>query len=128
MIRPTGSISIKVIPAMITGFLYNSKFFSRPIDLAVICSWVIPDAAHCSFMCLMYAREHGIQGTVVITVTVNEFGQLEDAVVTHRIGGGCDEEALRIVLLQGQQGFEPAEKNGLPVKVRYGIPLRFILQ
>ncbi|MEP6796160.1 MAG: energy transducer TonB [Saprospiraceae bacterium] len=75
-----------------------------------------------------FAREHGIQGTVLITVTVNEFGQLEDAVIHSHVGGGCDEEALRVVKLSGQNGFTPAEINGKPVKVKYDIPLRFILQ
>ncbi|HZV69158.1 MAG TPA: energy transducer TonB [Saprospiraceae bacterium] len=74
------------------------------------------------------ARENGIQGTVVVTVTINELGQLEDALITRHVGGGCDEEALRVVKIHGQQGFVPAEINGIPVKVRYGIPLRFILQ
>ncbi|MBK9984570.1 MAG: energy transducer TonB [Saprospiraceae bacterium] len=72
-----------------------------------------------------FAREHGIQGTVRITVIVNEFGQLEDAVINSHVGGGCDEEGLRVVK---QYGFTPAEINGKPVKVKYDIPLRFILQ
>ncbi len=75
-----------------------------------------------------YARQHGIQGTVRITVTVNEFGQLEDAVIHSHVGGGCDEEALRVVKLLGQNGFTPAEINGKPVKVKYDIPLSFVLQ
>ena len=75
-----------------------------------------------------YAREHGIQGTVIITVIVNEFGQLEDAVITRRVGGGCEEEALRVIKNAEQIGFEPAEINGLPVKVKYDIPLKFTLQ
>ncbi|MGB4846466.1 MAG: energy transducer TonB [Saprospiraceae bacterium] len=72
-----------------------------------------------------FAREHGIQGTVRITVTINEFGQLEDAFINSHVGGGCDEEGLRVVK---QSGFTPAEINGKPVKVKYDIPLRFILQ
>ncbi|MEP6646927.1 MAG: energy transducer TonB [Saprospiraceae bacterium] len=75
-----------------------------------------------------FAREHGIQGTVVITVTINEFGQMEDAYVSRNVGGGCDEEALRVVKEFGLQGFEPAQMNGLPVKVRYDYSLKFILQ
>ncbi|MEO6130879.1 MAG: energy transducer TonB [Saprospiraceae bacterium] len=75
-----------------------------------------------------FAREHGIQGTVVITVTINELGQMEDAYVSRNVGGGCDEEALRVVKEFGMKGFEPAQMNGLPVKVRYDYPLKFVLQ
>lgn len=75
-----------------------------------------------------YARQHGIQGTVIITVIVNEFGKLEDAFITSRVGGGCDEEALRAVKNADQLGFAPAELNGLAVKVKYDIPLKFTLQ
>lgn len=74
-----------------------------------------------------FAREHGIQGTVLITVIINEFGQLEDAYVSRSVGGGCDEEALRVIRLAGQNGLEPAKRNGIPVKVKYEIPLKFTL-
>ncbi len=74
-----------------------------------------------------YAREHGIQGTVLITVTVNELGQLEDAVINSHVGGGCDEEGLRVVKLSGQNGFTPALIGGVPVKVKFNYPIRFVL-
>jgi len=74
------------------------------------------------------ARERGINGTVYITVIVNEYGKLEDAFIFRGIGAGCDEETLRVVKLIGQNGFEPAQLDGIPVKVKYDIPMRFILQ
>ncbi len=74
------------------------------------------------------ARQREISGTVYVTVIVNEFGQLEDAFVSRGIGAGCDEETLRVVQLIGQNGFEPAQLEGIPVKVKYDIFMRFILQ
>lgn len=71
------------------------------------------------------ARERGIKGEVIITVIVNELGQMEKAEITKGIGGGCEEEALRVIKEIGQSGYEPAIKAGKPVKVKFGIPVRF---
>ena len=43
------------------------------------------------------AFANGIQGVVKITFVVNEQGYVEQAVVVESVGGGCDEEALRVV-------------------------------
>ena len=43
------------------------------------------------------AREQGIKGEVVVSFVVNEEGGVEDVVVDQSIGGGCDEEAMRVV-------------------------------
>ena len=74
------------------------------------------------------ARENGIQGFSVISVVVNELGQQESATIKKRIGSGCDEEALKAVVLGGAKGFEPALKNGKPVKVKYDVPVKFSLE
>lgn len=71
------------------------------------------------------AREAGIRGTVLVTVIVNEAGRMESAVVSKGIGGGCDEEALKAVQRGGQAGFEPALQGGVPVKVKYDVPVKF---
>lgn len=73
------------------------------------------------------ARERGIRGEVIVTVVINELGQMEKAEITKGIGGGCEEEALRVIQQVGQSGYEPAIKAGKPVKVKFGIPVRFNL-
>lgn len=71
------------------------------------------------------ARSNGIQGIVVIKVTVNELGVLEEAVVSESLGYGCDEEALKAVIKAGKMGFTPAIYKGVPVKSRFDIPVKF---
>jgi protein TonB len=73
------------------------------------------------------AREKMIGGTVIITAVVDEEGALEDAYVSQGVGGGCSEEALHAVKLLKHTGFVPAEVNGVPVKVKFDIPIRFAL-
>ncbi|HFA48855.1 MAG TPA: TonB family protein [Bacteroidetes bacterium] len=73
------------------------------------------------------ARQNSIQGIVVIEVVVNEFGQMESASIKKDIGYGCGEESLRCIKLAGQGGYEPAIKDGKPVKVKLNMPMKFSL-
>ena len=73
------------------------------------------------------AREKGIQGKVVVRMVINEFGMLVDSGVQTGIGWGCDEEALKAIQRGGQVGFEPALKDGKPVKVSFDVPITFSL-
>ncbi len=71
------------------------------------------------------ARKAGIEGRVIIQFIVNEKGQVEDPKVIRGIGGGCDEEALRVVK---EAEFEPGRQRGNPVRVQYSLPITFKLQ
>lgn len=71
------------------------------------------------------ARKAGIEGRVIIQFIVNEQGKVEDPKVIRGIGGGCDEEALRVVK---QAEFEPGRQRGNPVRVQYSLPITFKLQ
>lgn len=71
------------------------------------------------------AYANGIEGEVIVTVVVNEEGLVEDPVVKRGIGGGCDEEALRVVR---QARFTPGISQGNPVKIRMSIPVTFELR
>ncbi len=74
------------------------------------------------------AKEKHIGGTVIISVVIDNLGQMEDAFVLEGIGGGCNDEALRAVRLMDKVGFEPGEINGKPVTVRFNIPITFMPQ
>jgi protein TonB len=41
------------------------------------------------------------------------------------IGGGCDEEATRMV--SGMPKWKPGKQNGIPVKVLFRLPITFVL-
>ena len=71
------------------------------------------------------ARKAGIEGTVNIQFIVNKDGEVEDPRILRGIGGGCDEEALRVVK---EAQFEPGRQRGKPVRVQYSVPIRFQLQ
>jgi len=73
------------------------------------------------------ARENKVEGKVEILVVVNEFGVLESMELIKGIGSGCDEESHEAVRNMQEIGFEPAIIGGIPVKVRYIIPVNFRL-
>jgi protein TonB len=72
------------------------------------------------------ARENGISGKVYVTFVVDEQGKIKDAKVVRGIGGGCDEEALRVV--RGMPDWKIGKQNGRPVKVQYNLPIVFNLK
>lgn len=71
------------------------------------------------------ARRAGIEGRVYVQFIVNEEGDVEKPRVIRGIGGGADEEALRVVK---QARFKPGLQRGKPVRVQYSIPFFFRLE
>lgn len=72
------------------------------------------------------AREAGIEGRVVIRFVVDEEGGISGAFVQRSVGGGCDEEALRVV--RGMPKWKPATVNGKAVKAYFSLPIKFTLE
>ncbi|MCB2409186.1 energy transducer TonB [Hymenobacter lucidus] len=70
------------------------------------------------------AVENKTEGIVYASFMVNEAGQVEDPTIVRGIGGGCDEEVLR-VLRQTSGHWTPARSGGQLVKVKMVLPIRF---
>lgn len=67
----------------------------------------------------------GIEGRVFIEFLIGKDGTLSEIKVIKGIGGGCDEEALRVI--QGSPNWNPGKQRGVPVKQRYTLPIVFKL-
>ncbi|MFP4470560.1 MAG: energy transducer TonB [Bacteroidales bacterium] len=72
------------------------------------------------------ARESGIQGTVYVTFVVEPDGTVSDIRVIRGIGGGCDEEAVRVI--KEMPKWNPGMQRGKPVRVQFNMPIKFTLQ
>jgi protein TonB len=72
------------------------------------------------------ALESKIQGLVVVQFIIDEKGNITQPTITRGIGGGCDEEAIRVV--NAMPVWKPGKQRGRPVKVRYNLPVRFQLK
>ncbi len=71
------------------------------------------------------AIESGIQGTVYVTFVVEKDGRITSVKVLRGIGGGCDEEAVRVI--KKMPRWKPGKQRGRPVRVQFNMPVRFVL-
>lgn len=72
------------------------------------------------------AKDAGIQGIVFVTFVVKEDGSIDGVRVLRGIGGGCDEEAVRVI--KNMPKWKPGKQRGKSVRVQYNMPIRFILR
>lgn len=72
------------------------------------------------------ARESGIQGRVFVNFVVEPDGSVSNVKVLRGIGGGCDEEAIRVV--ESMPKWTPGRQRGKAVRVSFNLPVRFTLQ
>ena len=69
------------------------------------------------------ALSMNIEGKVFIQFVVGKDGSLTDITVIRGIGGGCDEEAIRIV--KGSPVWKAGKQRGKPVNVKMVLPITF---
>ncbi len=72
------------------------------------------------------ARSMNIQGTVFVSFVVETDGSISNVELTRGIGGGCDEEALRVI--SGMPQWKPGKQSGRPVRVSFSSRIVFRLQ
>jgi len=71
------------------------------------------------------ARESGIQGRVFVTFVVEKNGSVTDVKVLRGIGGGCDEEAIRVI--ENMPKWNSGKQRGKAVRVQFNMPILFKL-
>ena len=74
----------------------------------------------------LMARESDIQGRVFVNFVVEPDGSITNVTVMRGIGGGCDEEALRVV--QSMPNWKPGKQRGSAVRCSFTVPIIFKLQ
>jgi len=101
-------ISVEEMPSFPGGDQERQKFLSGNI--------VYPQQA----------AEIGIQGTVYVQFIVNSKGNITDVKILRGIGGGCDEEAIRVIKMMPQ--WYPGKQNGKAVRVLFNMAVYFKLE
>lgn len=71
------------------------------------------------------AKEIGLSGIVYVQFVVSKEGKIEHARIVRGVGGGLDQEALRVVNLMPD--WKPGRHNGKPVAVNFTLPIKFQL-
>ncbi|MBK7226422.1 MAG: energy transducer TonB [Saprospiraceae bacterium] len=72
------------------------------------------------------ARENGIEGRVIVGFVVSKSGNIEQVKVIRGIGGGCDEEAAKVI--RAMPNWTPGKHNGKAVPISYTVPISFKLE
>ncbi len=67
----------------------------------------------------------GIEGKVFLTFIVDKDGSITDVTLARGIGGGCDEEAIRI--LKESPKWNPGKQRGRAVRQKMTFPIIFKL-
>lgn len=60
-----------------------------------------------------------------VSFVVEPDGSVSDVNVLRGIGGGCDEEAVRVV--KQMPAWKPGKQRNKPVRVHFTLPVRFTL-
>jgi protein TonB len=71
------------------------------------------------------ALDAGISGKVWLAFVVERDGSITDVKVLRGIGGGCDEEAVRVV--EAMPKWTPGKQRGIPVRVHYVLSIKFTM-
>lgn len=71
------------------------------------------------------ARDKKMEGMVVVSFIVEKDGTVSNAEIKRAIGGGFDEEVLRVARLMPR--WIPGKHKGQAVRVQYNLPVRFEL-
>ena len=76
------------------------------------------------------ARENSVEGTVIVQYVIQKNGTITDAKIMQDIGGGCGEEALRVVNMMNEmpEKWIPGIQRDKPVAVQYNLPIKFKLE
>lgn len=72
------------------------------------------------------AQENGIQGRVYVNFIVDEKGNIYNASIARGVDQSLNIEALRVV--ETMPKWKPGMQGGKAVKVRYTVPINFVLQ
>ena len=73
------------------------------------------------------ASRENISGKVFMSFVVCEDGSLCDFEMLKGVGGGCDEEATRVVKKMSGK-WTPGVQRGKKVRVKYNLPVSFVLE
>jgi protein TonB len=108
---------------VISIFFFDSSYFPKDIDSPPeIVGGIAELVKHIKYP--EEARSNGIQGKVLVNVTIEKDGSILECKILEGIGSGCNEAAIYAIK---QCKFIPGKHNGENVKAKIVIPIMFKL-
>jgi TonB family protein len=119
------------------NLLLSLNVFGQQNSCDLICfqSPTFGDGKYDSALKFIYSRivypekaiVEGLEGKLFVQFIVTEKGETEDIkIMKSHIGGGCEEEVLRVVALM--KDWHPIIQNGKPTKSKVTLPITFKLE
>ena len=71
------------------------------------------------------AKERELTGKVYVTFTIKEDGTVDNVMVLRDIGGGCGQEAVRII--KSLPKWEPGKYKNKPIAINLNVVVTFVL-
>ena len=71
------------------------------------------------------AKKEKIEGRVFVTFVIEKDGRVSNAKILRDIGGGCGEEAIRVV--KNMPKWKPGTQRDNPVRFQFNLPVSFML-
>lgn len=71
------------------------------------------------------AKKQGIEGKVIVQFMVKKTGKIDSVKIFRGIGGGCDEEVIRVISQAPQ--WNPGKQRGTPINQKMFFPVKFTL-
>jgi TonB family protein len=144
--RVSGYTQTVTAPAITDTVIYDVAD-QQPIPLISSClknqpaNWNMDSLKHCADAGLLTiltgnirypeeARQKNLQGMVVLSFVVETTGKISNISLLKDIGGGCGQEAIRVLKALDDAGlhYKPGQRNDKPVRARQTLPVRFKLE
>ncbi len=106
------------------GNFYETALYASPVFIGGLASMSRHLARNLKYPA--QARDRNLNGSVLLQVEITRQGQIINEQVIKGIGGGCDEEALRVIQLLPDE-WVPGVKGGVAVTTRMTFPINFVL-
>lgn len=74
------------------------------------------------------ARNNGFEGTAVIQFVIDTAGIAVNHRIMRKVGGGIEEESLRVSETFLTNWYKPGTQNGLPINTVFHLPVKFRLE
>lgn len=72
------------------------------------------------------AQQNGLYGRVYVKFVINQFGEVCEVEIARGVHPSLDGEAIRVV--ENMPNWEPGRQRGVPVRVKYTVPINFVLK
>jgi TonB family protein len=76
----------------------------------------------------LIARNNGTQGSVMFSVDIDKSGEVKGITKITSLSAECDKVADTAIRKASRKGFKPYKYEGTPVKVKYLIPVNFVIR